>query len=160
MSMREQLDQFCEEGYCIVDDALDPTMLAPMRSAARRIRDKVRSERVNVFTHWANDENTDSLAIRGLLAPAFDEPIFAQYLISEPVMAYNHALLGAQLQLGSIILFTNPQHRDWSHAWHQRQVAPGPKAVPRISLFLLPRLRYYDLTIKRHNSRARAEKVL
>ena len=58
-------------------------------------------------------------AIRGLLAPEFDEPVFAEYLMSKPVMDYVDYFIGTDLTLGSILLFTNPHHADYSIGWHR-----------------------------------------
>lgn len=44
---------FEEDGFFIVDDAIDPALLEPMREAAARIKDRVRSGEVDVFTQWA-----------------------------------------------------------------------------------------------------------
>ena len=49
----------------------------------------------------------------------FDEPVFAAYLMSKPVMDYVHHFIGTDLSLGSILLFTNPHHADYSIGWHR-----------------------------------------
>ena len=49
----EQYRQFEEDGFFIDDDAIDPALLEPMREAAARIKDRVRSGEVDVFTQWA-----------------------------------------------------------------------------------------------------------
>ena len=150
MATREELSQLDERGYFITGNAVDPELLPELRTAARRVADKVRGGQVSVFTHYANDAKTEPLAIRGLLAPQFAEPVFARYLISEPVMAYARALLGPNLRLGSTLLFVNPRHRDWSHPWHrdfdvedmdmtreqERAILDGPRKEPRWFLAL------------------------
>ena len=109
MPTRKQAEQFETEGYFIADDAVEPGMFAELAAAARRVKDKVRSGQVDVYTHWATDRNTEPWAIRGLLAPEFDEPVFAEYLTSRPVMDYVHASIGDDLTMGSILIFTNPR---------------------------------------------------
>ena len=63
--------------------------------------------------HFGTD-NSEPWAIRGLLAPEFDEPVFAEYLASGPVMEHVHAFIGDDLTMGSILVFTNPHHADYS----------------------------------------------
>ena len=76
----EHMEQYQTRGYFIVEDAVGPDMLEPLLAASRRVEDKVRSGAVDRFTHWA--EPGDPWAIRGLFAPEFGEPIFAEYLMS------------------------------------------------------------------------------
>ena len=85
MPTREQAEQFETDGYFVADDAVEPGMFDELAAAARRVKHKVRSGQVDVYTHWATDENSEPWAIRGLLAPEFDEPVFAEYLTSRPV---------------------------------------------------------------------------
>ena len=94
-------------------------MFEDLAAAARRVKHKVRSGQVDVFTHWATDEHTEPWAIRGLLAPEFDEPVFAEYLMSKPVMDYVHYFIGTDLTMGAILIFTNPHHADYSIGWHR-----------------------------------------
>ena len=119
MPTRQQAEQFETDGYFIADDAVAPNLFDELAAATRRVKHKVRSGQVDVYTHWATDENTEPWAIRGLLAPEFDEPVFAEYLMSKPVMDYVHHFIGTDLTLGSILLFTNPHHADYSIGWHR-----------------------------------------
>ncbi len=119
MPTSQQAEQFETEGYFIADDAVEPGMFDELAAAARRVKHKVRSGQVDVYTHWATEQNTEPWAIRGLLAPEFDEPVFAEYLKSRPVMDYVNAFIGHDLTLGSILIFTNPHHADYSIGWHR-----------------------------------------
>ena len=119
MPTRQQAEQFERDGYFIADDAVEPGMFDDLAAAARRVKQKVRSGQVDVFTHWATDEDTEPWAIRGLLAPEFGEPVFAEYLMSKPVMDYVHYFIGTDLTMGSILIFTNPCHADYSFGWHR-----------------------------------------
>ena len=118
MPTRQQAEQFETDGYFIADDAVDPDLFDELAAAARRVKHKVRSGQVDVYTHWATDE-TSSRGRFGLLAPEFDEPVFAEYLMSKPVMDYVDYFIGTDLTLGSILLFTNPHHADYSIGWHR-----------------------------------------
>ena len=119
MPTREQAEQFETEGYFVADDAVEPGMFDELAAAARRVKHKVRSGQVDVYTHWATERNTEPWAIRGLLAPEFDEPVFAKYLMSGPAMDYVHHFIGTDLTMGSILIFTNPHHADYSIGWHR-----------------------------------------
>ena len=68
MPTREQAEQFETDGYFVADDAVEPGMFDKLAAAARRVKHKVRSGQVDVYTHWATDENSEPWAIRGLLA--------------------------------------------------------------------------------------------
>ena len=109
--------QYRKLGFCIVDDAVDPDMLKPLLEAAIRAKKKVRSGEVDLYTH--RSEDGEPWAIRGLFAPEMNEPIFAEYLISEPIMKYTRAFLGTQLQLGGALIFTNPYQADYGFGWHR-----------------------------------------
>ena len=61
----------------------------------------------------------DAWAIRGLFAPEFEEPVFADYLMSDPVMKYVELFLGSELRLGGVVIFTTPHAADWSGGWHR-----------------------------------------
>ena len=91
--MKDYLDQ----GFTIVDDAVEPGMLDALEVAARRVRDKVRSGEVDIKSVRA--EGGEPQVIWGLMAPDFGEPVFAEYLISSALMDYVHAFLGDELRL-------------------------------------------------------------
>ena len=118
MPTRQQAEQFETDGYFIADDAVDPDLFDELAAAARRVKHKVRSGQVDVFTHWATDENTEPWASRPARARV-RRPVFAEYLMSKPVMDYVHHFIGTDLSLGSILLFTNPHHADYSIGWHR-----------------------------------------
>ena len=113
-----QREQFQTEGYFITDDAVDPEMRARLNGACERAREKVRSGEVDVFTHRTGDDG-EPWAIRGLLAPEFDEPDFAEYLLSQPIMQYVKPFLGSDLKLGAVLIFTNPEDDDYGFGWHR-----------------------------------------
>lgn len=109
--------QYRKQGFFIVNDAVDPDMLKPLLEAAIRAKKKVRSDDVDLYTH--RSEDGEPWAIRGLFAPEMNEPIFAEYLMSEPIMKYTRAFLGTQLQLGGALIFTNPYEADYGFGWHR-----------------------------------------
>jgi len=119
MPTQAQKEEYHEEGFFVTDDAVEPSMLAELTDAARRAKEKVRNGQVDLFTHWSTPEKTEPWAIRGLLAPEFDEPVFARHLLSQRIMEYVHFFVGYELRLGSILLFTNPHHEDSGFGWHR-----------------------------------------
>ena len=50
MPTRQQAEQFERDGYFIADDAVDPAMFDELAAAARRVKRKVRTGQVDVFT--------------------------------------------------------------------------------------------------------------
>lgn len=117
MALKEVVEQYRTRGYFVVEDAVAPDMLALLLQAARRVKQKVRSGEVDLFTHRTPEG--DAWAVRGLLAPEFGEPVFADYLMSDPVMKYVAPFLGSELRLGGVLLFTTPHTADWSGGWHR-----------------------------------------
>ena len=102
-----QRQSFDELGYFITPDAVDPALVDEMRNAARRIKDKVRSGAVDIYTDYHSPG--DPYHIVGLLSPRFEEPIFAQYMGSKPLLDYVFSQIGTDLRLGNLSIFTNPQ---------------------------------------------------
>lgn len=112
-----QRQQYRKQGFFVVDDAVDPDLLQPLLAAAIRTKQKVRAGEVDLYTHRSTDG--EPWAIRGLFAPEMDEPIFAEYLMSESVMKYVRPFLGTRLQLGGVLIFTNPYQADYGFGWHR-----------------------------------------
>ena len=113
----EQQEHFNDYGYFYADDATPTAMVADLEAAARRVYDKVRNKDVELFTHRTDTD--EPWAIRGLFAPEFNEPIFADYMMCDEVMPYVHAVLGEELRLGAVLIFTNPRDQDWGFGWHR-----------------------------------------
>ena len=116
-----QVEQYREQGYFIVDDAVAPDMLAALEAGARRAVEKVRSgavvataERISTGGPGVEPRN-----ILGLIAPEFGEPIFAEYLMSEPVETYVRALVGSPLRLGWAGLIVLHGPTEYDTGWHR-----------------------------------------
>ncbi|MGA1197773.1 MAG: phytanoyl-CoA dioxygenase family protein [Candidatus Latescibacterota bacterium] len=105
------------DGFFVVDDAVDPNMFEPLLEATIRTKKRVRAGEVDQFTHRAPDG--EPWAIRGLFAPELGEPLFAKYLMSEPVMQYVRPFIGSELRLGGVLIFTNPYTKDYGFGWHR-----------------------------------------
>ncbi len=117
MDLEEAREQYRTQGYFIADDAVDPAMLEPLLEATRRVKAKTRTREVDIYTHRTPEG--EPWAIRGLFAPEFNEPVFSEYLMSRPVMQYVEPLIGADLRLGGVLIFTSPDQVDWSGGWHR-----------------------------------------
>lgn len=109
--------QYAQQGFFVVDDAVDPDMLGRLLTAAVRTKKRVRSGEVDLYTHRSKDG--EPWAIRGLFAPEIGEPVFAEYLLSEPVMHYVRPFIGSELTLGGVLIFTNPYEDDYGFGWHR-----------------------------------------
>lgn len=112
-----QIEDFENRGFFYAEEATPKTMLADLLAASRRVYRKVRDREVDIYTHRTDTD--EPWAIRGLFAPEFEEPIFADYLKCDEVMPFVHHFLGDELKLGAVLIFTNPQDRDWGFGWHR-----------------------------------------
>ena len=117
MFCEDHKKQYRKNGFFVVDDAIDPSMFQPLLEATIRAKKKVRSGDVDLYTHRSGDG--EPWAIRGMFAPEMDEPLFAEYLMSESVMQYVRPFIGTQLSLGGVVIFTNPYDADYGFGWHR-----------------------------------------
>jgi hypothetical protein len=113
----ELLERYGQDGYFTVDGLVDPAMLARLRDAAPRVKAKARSGEVNLYMNYAGPE--DPWVIDGILTDAFGEPVFAEYMVSAPLLAYAHAFCGPDIRLGYLGLLTNAYHVDFNLMWHR-----------------------------------------
>ncbi len=112
-----QKESFDKLGYFITKDAVDQGIVGEMRDAARRVKEKVISGAVDVYTDWHTEQ--DPYHIGGFLSPQFDEPVFAQYYGSKPLLDFVNAQVGADLYLGNLAMFTNPVKSPYICQWHR-----------------------------------------
>lgn len=117
MLTNTQIEEYETQGYFVADDAVEPGMLPSLLAATRRAKARVRAGEVDLFTH--RDAAGEPWAIRGLFAPEFDEPLFAEYLMSRPILEYVQPFLGSELRLGGVLIFTNPYGSDYGFGWHR-----------------------------------------
>ena len=118
----EQEKGYYDQGYFVADDAVDTKMLDRLVEASERAKDKVRSGDVVLGTRIARDgDGSDAEHIEGVFAPEFGEPVFAEYMASEPLLRYVRAFLGNELRLGWMTLCVNSGRYD--SGWH-RDIGP------------------------------------
>ena len=116
-----QVEQYREQGYFIADDAVAPDMLAALETGARRAVEKVRSGAVVATAEQISTggPGVEPRHILGLIAPEFGEPIFAEYLMSEPVETYVRALVGSPLRLGWVGMIVLHGPTEYDTGWHR-----------------------------------------
>ena len=137
MFREEHKEQYEKQGFFIVDDAVAPEMMDPLLQATKRVKAKARSREVDLYTHRTPEG--EPWAIRGLFAPEFGEPVFAEYLMSDPVMDYVKPFLGKELRLGGVTIFTTPDEVDWSGGWHRDFGKNERDGTPEVELEILNR---------------------
>ena len=108
---------FEQLGYFIVDDAHQPGTIEEMREAARRIKNKVRSGEVDLYTDFHGEG--EPYHIVGLNAPEFGEPIFAEYYGCNALLDYVHGQIGTDIRIGPMAMFTNPHNEPFNVRWHR-----------------------------------------
>ena len=117
MVLEERAEQYRDQGYFIVDDAVEPGMLEHLAEAAQKALAKVRSGEVVDDEEGVSTggEGAEPTSITGLITPEFDEPVFAEYLGSEPVARYLQPLIGDELRMGWVHLHAirGSYHGDW-----------------------------------------------
>ena len=120
MASKRQIEQYYDKGYFIADDAVEPDTLEALTAALRRAADKVRSGEVVADADQISTggDGKEPDVIMGLMAPEFGEPIFAEYLASEPVERYVYPFLGEELRLGWVSAFVI-QDRGYECGWHR-----------------------------------------
>jgi hypothetical protein len=133
MVTSEQMEEYRSQGYLITDDT--PPDFAELEAASHRVKAKVRSGETDVYTHWANPG--EPWCIRGLLAPEFAEPVFAEHLVSQWALGYSRCFIDEPLRLGWIDLRTNPHDEDMPGGWHRDLGAKSIEAAPQELMALL-----------------------
>ena len=113
----EQKQSFDELGYFIVEDAVEPGMTARLLASGRRVKERIRSGEIDIYTDFAGDG--EPYHFGGLLSPRFSEPVFAQYMGCRPLLDYVFAQVGTDLTLGNLTIFTNPHDKPFICKWHR-----------------------------------------
>ena len=86
-----QRQQFHDEGYVIIDEAVEPAMLGPLRAATGRVTERTRA---GEWPYKRGAPDNDIWGVSHLLHPDLDAPIFAEYMASAPVLDVAADLLG------------------------------------------------------------------
>ena len=118
MLTRSPQEQFQREGYVVVDHAVEPGLLEPLREAAGRVIARTRS------ADWPHRRDVpgsggDIWGLSHLLHPDLGEPVFAEYMASGPVLDVCRDLLGPDLRLGLVNMLVHPERADYAIGWHR-----------------------------------------
>jgi phytanoyl-CoA dioxygenase PhyH len=117
MSVSELAERYRTDGYFTIDGLVAPDLLRRLQEAAPRVKAKARSGEVNLYNNYAAPG--DPWVIDGILTSAFGEPAFAEFMVSEPLLALARAFLGPEIRLGYLGLLTNPARTNFNLGWHR-----------------------------------------
>ena len=142
MASKAQIVQYEDQGYFITDDAVAPEMLPTLTEATRRVADKVRSGEVvdNTNQIGTDGDGKKPIVIFGVMAPEFNEPIFAEYLASEQVERYVRPFLGEELRLGWVTVFAI-KDSGYQCGWHRDFGAEERDGSAEVEMEILSRYR-------------------
>jgi hypothetical protein len=112
----DQQTHFQRYGYLILDDAIEPHLLEPLRAAAGRVTERTRA---GSWPHKRATGTDDIWGVGNLMHPELGEPVFADYMASDPVIEVGKALLGPGLRMSLVNMLVNPVQRDFAIAWHR-----------------------------------------
>lgn len=124
MLTQTQTDRFLDQGYVILGDAVEPRLMAPLREAAARV---VRRTRSGEWKPRRATPDGDIWGVQDLLHPDLGEPVFTEYMASDPVLEVARDLLGSDLRMGLLNLLVNPERQAFAIGWHRdllRQEVP------------------------------------
>ena len=125
----ERLQHLYDHGFVIVDDFVGSPWIPALRDAGRRVTEALAPEHVYTkidgskgYVHRAGKEQ-EPWAIRGLIHPAWNEPVFAEFHGSPEFTSFveswcddwskEHAVLGGML------LWCNPRRIENGPSWHR-----------------------------------------
>lgn len=120
-----QLGQLNQDGFIVIQEAVEPHLRERLRAAAGRVTDKTRS---GEWPHKGDTGDGDIWGVNHLLHPDLGEPMFGEYMASDLVLDMATELLGPSLRLSFLGMFVDPAERDFAFGWHRdglrREVAP------------------------------------
>jgi hypothetical protein len=131
-----QIQQFLEEGYVILDDAVEPRLMGPLREAAARVTERTRA---GGWPYKRGIEGGDIWGIHHLLHPDLGEPAFAEYMATDAVLEVARDLLGGELRMGLVNMLVNPTKGDFEIGWHRdllRHELPAEEEEAHLARFI------------------------
>ena len=125
---RERLAHLEEHGFVIIDDFAGSPWIARLREAGRRLTAAcapgVGYDRIDTskgYVHRTGDD--EPWAIRGIIHPAFEEPVFAEFGGSDEFFGFCSAwckgLRREDVVLSHWLLWCNPRRQDHALGWHR-----------------------------------------
>src|SRR5579872_6225401 len=116
MLTESERSQFFSDGYVVVDQAVEPHLMEPLREAAARIVERTRTGQ---WPHHRAAGGGDIWGVQQLLHPDAGEPVFLEYMASDPVLEVARDLLGPALRMGLLNMLVNPARTSFAIAWHR-----------------------------------------
>lgn len=114
-----QRDQFETEGYILIEDAVEPRLLEPLRAAADRVTERTRR---GEWSHRRDAPDGDIWGVQHLLHPGLGEPVFAEYMATDAVLKVARDLLEEDPRLGLVNLLVQPSRNDFEIGWHRDMI--------------------------------------
>ncbi|MDA0709049.1 MAG: hypothetical protein O3B73_02425 [bacterium] len=124
----ERLAHLDEHGYVIINDFVNSPWIARLREAGRRVAEACRPEvgydRIDTskgYVHRTDDD--EPWAIRGIMHPAFGEPIYPEFHGSDEFVEFCLSWCGGlkreDLVMGHSLMWCNPRYKDNALSWHR-----------------------------------------
>lgn len=125
----ERLKHLYDHGFVIVDDFVDSPWISALREAGRRVTEACAPEHAYAkidsskgYVHRAGAEQ-EPWAIRGLIHPAWREPVFAEFHGSPEFTGFVESWCDdwskEQAVLGGMLLWCNPRRVENGPSWHR-----------------------------------------
>src|SRR5947199_10728048 len=108
---RAQHEKFNQDGFIVIDGAVEPHLFDPLREATARVTEKTRC---GSWPHKRAASDDEIWGVGHLMHPDLGEPVFAQYMASDPVLDVATDLLGAGLRMSLVNMLVNPTKRDFA----------------------------------------------
>ncbi|KAL0948378.1 hypothetical protein HGRIS_010960 [Hohenbuehelia grisea] len=124
--------QFQEQGFVIIQGLVQPQDRAELEVACDRVIAKTRSgewpHRRTVGKHFPpyGDADPDSWGVQHVMHPDLEEPAFAQWYTSEPLLTAAKELLECKdedLQMELFNLLINPVSHSFALRWHRDDIS-------------------------------------
>jgi hypothetical protein len=124
----ERLEYLRKHGFLIIDDFVGSPWIPQLRAAGRRVTKACSPDHVydildtsKGYVHRAKAD--EAWAIRGLIHPAFGEPVFNEFHGSDEMLAFVDSWCGGvnknRLSLSGMLLWCNPRKDDHAIGWHR-----------------------------------------
>ncbi len=124
----ERLAHLEEHSYVIINDFVGNPWIPKLREAGRRVTEACAPENKYTkidtskgYVHRAAED--EPWAIRGLIHPAFKEPIFAEFHGSDDFLNFVRSWCGPlepeDLVMGGMLLWCNPRKNEHKLGWHR-----------------------------------------
>lgn len=124
----ERIAHLAEHGFVIINDFVNSPWIAKLREAGRRLTEACQPENgydvIDTSKGYVHRTGNDEpWAIRGLMHPAFNEPVFAEFHGSEEFIGFCeswcHDFDRENLVMGHPLLWANPRSTENALSWHR-----------------------------------------